>query len=612
MTDLSQQAEAALRMVREANVLSFDTETSGVDWRRNFPVGWVIGSTPTDVVYAPTRHGGGGNLPDPDCPIPTTAAGDYKQHRFEKELAKAFDDRNRVGKGPVVGHNLKFDAHFSANVGVMLGRNLSCTQNTQALLDEYTKSFSLDAVAREHGVTAKRGEELYRHLANLFGCVPDRKSMAHFWETSGQDPLVVEYATGDGVTTLELYLAQKAKIEAEELDRIWRVENELIWTLFRMERRGIKVDTEYLQHTLQTIEQRVEQAYEELPDGFNPRSPKQVQEYVEQFATDWPTTEKGNPSFTEKWLKTFPQGQNVVAVRKWTNLANSFAHPLLEEHTHNGRVHSTLNQNKADDHGTISGRLSCSFPNLQQVPKHDKELAQLFRAAFVADEGMEFYEADWSQAEPRLFAHYSNDKRLVDGYNADPPKDVHTIVAEMLNKDRATTAKRMNMGIFTGMFPKSFAGHMGCSVPEATEMWNSWHQLFPAIRPFQDKAKQVMMSRGFVRTIMGRKGRLENRRFAYKAVSKIIQGGQADMMKHKMVEIDKQLEAEGDRIHLLMQVHDSLIWQAPANEYGRKRSAELKDYMADVQSEPFNLRVPFVSDFGVGRNWAEASFGEQN
>lgn len=610
MTDLAQQAEQALRMVREARVLSFDTETSGVDWKRNFPIGWVIGSSPTDVVYIPTRHSGGGNLPGGERP-PVSPIDPYKPHPFEIELAKAFADRRQMDTGPIVGHNLKFDVHFSANVGVMLGRNLSCTQNNEALLDEYARSFSLENVAKSHGVTAKKGDELYAHLANRFGCAADRKSMAHFWETNGQDPIVVDYAVGDGVTTLELWHEQKRKIDAQELDRIWRIENGLIWTLFRIERRGIAVDEEYLRQMLATIEQRVADAYEELPEGFNPRSPAQVRMYVERFKNDWPTTEKGNPSFTEKWLKTFPEGKNVIAVRKWTNLANSFARPLLEEHVYNGRVHSTLNQNKADDYGTVSGRLSCSAPNLQQVPKHDKELALMFRKAFTADLGMEFYEADWSQAEPRLFAHYSQDKKLVDGYNATPPKDCHTIVAEMLNKDRATTAKRMNMGIFTGMYPKSFAGHMGTDLANATEMWQSWHDLFPGVRPFQDQAKQVMLSRGYVKTIMGRRGRLEKRSLAYVATSKIIQGGQADMMKYKMVEIDKQLEAEGDEIQLLMQVHDSLIWQAPDTDAGRKRSEEFKDYMADVQGEPFNLRVPFVSDYGKGKNWAEASFGEE-
>lgn len=608
MTDLSEIAERTLRIVREADILSFDTETSGLDWKRNFPVGWVIGDDEASY-YVPTRHGGGGNLPG--AKTPQEADEPWEVHPYEVELAKAFEDRKRTKSGPTIGHNLKFDCHFAANAGVMLGRNISCTQNTQALLDEYTRSFSLENVAKAHKVTPKKGDELYAYIAKLVGCKPDRSSMAHFWRTNGSAPLVMDYAAGDGVTTLELWREQKRLIDHQELNTIFDIENELIWTLFRIERRGIKVDVDYLRRVIEMIEERVDAARRALPDGFNPRSPKQVMEYVSQFATDWPLTEKGNPSFTEKWLKSFPEGGNIIAVRKWSNLANSFARPLLEEHTFEGRVHATLNQNKADDYGTVSGRLSCSQPNMQQIPKHDAELAIMFRKAFVADEGMEFYEADWSQAEPRLFAHYSQDERLVEGYNATPPIDCHTMVAEMLQKDRATTAKRMNMGMFTGMYPKSFAGHMGVTVGEATELWNQWHDVFPGVRKFQDLAKNVLLQRGYVKTIMGRRGRLEHKRLGYVAPSKIIQGSQADMMKYKMIEIDRKLEAEGDQVNLLMQVHDSLNWQAPATEEGRARSIALKDEMADVQSKPFNLRVPFVSDFDVGANWAEASFGEK-
>lgn len=603
--------DGAIRMVKEAKVLSYDTETSGVDWKRNFPIGYVVGDSSSNVLYVPVRHGGGGNLPDPSNPQPTpkSPTDDWQVHSFEKELAAAFDFRNANKIGVTVGHNLKFDCHFSANAGVMLGRDLSCTMNNEALLDEYTKSFSLDSVARAHGVTAKKGEVLYEHIASLFGCAPNRNAMAHFWELSGTDPVAVDYAVGDGVTTYELYKAQREKMTAQELLQVGEIEDQLIWTLFRMERKGIKIDTEYLQTTLSQIEQRVERALEALPPGFNPRSPRQVQAYVEQFATNWPTTDKGNPSFTEKWLKTFPEGQNIIAIRKWSNLGNSFARPLLEEHTFNGRVHSTLNQNKGDSHGTIAGRLSCSYPNLQQVPKHDKELAKMFRPAFVADEGMTFYEADYSQCEPRLFAHYSKEPALVEGYNQTPPRDVHSVVAELFDADRNTTAKRMNMGMFTGMFPKSFAGHMGLDIGKATELWNRWFDEFPSIKNFQDTAKAVMLQRGYVKTLLGRRGRMEQRKFAYKATSKIIQGGNADIMKYKMVEIDKMLEANGDQSHLLMSVHDSFIWQSPDTPEGKAEAESIRDTMMDVRSEPFNLRVPFAVDFDMGRNWSEASFG---
>lgn len=608
----SEKAELALRMVREDPLIAYDTETSGVVWQKNFPVGYVV-TNEQHSVYIPVRHGGGGNLPGAKI-LPEESEGEWDIHPFEMELAKAFDDRRRLNYR-TVGHNLKFDCHFSANAGIMLGRNLSCTQNTECLLDEYAKSFSLSSCASRHKVEAKKGEPMYEHLASLFGGSPVQSQMGNYWKTSGTDKMAVEYAEGDGTSTFQLYHAQLKGVTAPDrngrtLETVFQLENDLIWTLFRMERKGIKVDVEYLEELRVEIKKKVKEASEALPKDLNLRSPVQMREYVEKVAgrTDWPKTGKGNPSFTEKYLSTFPEGKLIVDLRKWTNLDNSFISPLLENHVHNGRVHTQFNQNKADDYGTISGRLSSSHPNMQQIPKHNKELGKLFRRGFVADEGYVFYEADWSQAEPRLFTHYSREPVLVEGYSSDPPRDMHQVVADMFQKDRGTTAKRMNMGMLTGMYPKSFAGHMDLPLDEATELWERWFKLFPGIKDFQDMAKKVIMSRGHVTTLLGRRGRMENRRLAYKAVSKIIQGGQADMAKYKLIEIDTYLEQEeGDIAHLLAAVHDSFVGQYPEDD--SKIISNVLKILEDVQGPPFNLLVPFKADFGKGDNWAEATYG---
>ncbi len=609
MSDLSvaEKAEKSLRMVEEAKLISYDTETSGVDWKRNFPIGYIV-AVDTESFYVPVRHGGGGNLPDVNVKVPTESNSKYVQHKFEKQLAKSFEKRREDPNKLTVGHNMKFDAHFSANANIFLGRNISCTMNREALIDEHAKSYSLENCALRHGITAKKGAKMYEHLAQTFS-VPNTKSiMGKFWMLPGDDEIVIDYAEGDGVSTYQLWLKQQQLIKEEKLETVDQMEADLVWTLFRMERKGIKIDVEYLAEALVKIDNDNKELLDSFPEGFNPRSPKSMKLYCENAGqTDWPLTEKGNPSFTGKFLETFPEGQKVVDLRKMTNLANSFMRPLMEEHSFKGRVHASLNQNKGDNYGTISGRFSCSGPNLQQVPKHDKKLAELIRRAFMADENMRFYELDWSQAEPRLFAHYSGESALVDGYNETPPRDMHTVVAELLKVDRATTGKRMNMGILTGMYPKTFAIHMSMPLDKATKMWNLWFSMFPKIKNFQDKAKQVILRRGFVRTLLGRRCRMDNPRFSYKATSRIIQGGSADLMKYKLLEIDKWLENHGDVGQLLMTVHDSVVFQTPDTEEGRSIAEEIKRIMEDVKSEPFNLRVPFVADANDGATWADAS-----
>lgn len=617
MLSPSEAAERAIRMVRECKELSYDTEGTGLDWKRNAPIGYVVGELCTsggpvvpECVYVPVRHGGGGNLLG-GRPM-TKPDDEWEPHAFERELAAAFDHRNRLGLGRTVGHHIKFDCHFSANAGVMLGRNLADTQNIEALLDEYAPSYSLEECAKRRGVTAKRGEAMYAHISRTFGVPNNRDAMGHFWRLPGNDPVAVDYAVGDGITTGELYVAQMAQIEEEELSVVERLESELIWTLFRMERMGMRVDETRIDTLRRETEAEVDRLIREIGVGFNSRSPKMVREYMEKEGhTDWPTTAKGNPSFTEKWLKTHDAGKRILAMRQAANLINTFIGPLRERHMFKGRVHATLNQLKMDDKGTISGRFSCSDPNLQQVPKHKKHLAIPFRRLFVVDKGQLFWERDWSQCEPRLFAHYSGDENLTTGYLATPFVDAHQTVANLLSVERDPTAKRMNMGIFTGMGKPTFAGHMGWDLEKASEAHDAWYRAFPAIRGFQNKAKKRLRNRGYVMTLLGRRGRLENPRLAYKATSKIIQGSNADIAKWKLLEMDRFCEANGDLIRVQMTVHDSFNGQTEDSPRGRKLLAELDRIMEDVRGEPFNLSVPFVAEGTEGYDWAEATFGDK-
>lgn len=614
---MAEDAERALRWVREAPVLAYDTETSGIDWKRNQPIGYVFTPDSTSSVYIPIRHGGGGNLMDINVPPLSTPEDAIVVHSFERELAAAFAERD-ARDFITIGHNLKFDLHFSANAGVHLNRRLECTQTNEALLNEHAAGFGLGDCAQRRGVTAKKGDDLYAHMAQKFGGAAKREQMANYWRLPGNDVLGAEYAAGDGITTLEVWQDQRRDRDAQPVDmsRVWQLEADLIRTVYRMERRGIKIDAARAEEVKNELLRRIADYVYTLPDGFNVRSPSHMRKYCEDLGhTDWPLTApsmrfpKGQPSFTEKWLNSFEEGRRIVAIRESTNLINSFLSPLMERHAFAGRVHPSLHATAIDGFGTISGRFSCSNPNMQQVPKHNKELGKLFRSIFVPDEGMTLYEGDYSQCEPRLFAHYAREPALVEGYSSDPPRDMHRVAADMLGVDRDTVAKRMNMGLLTGMQQKSFSQHMGWTETKAREMFDAWMNVFPGIPGFQRQAKQAMISRGYVFTLLGRMCRMDEAQFAYKATSRIIQGGNADIVKYKLLEADRFLESENDAVQLLMTIHDSFLWQGVEDERSKRIMSELRTMFVDVQSEPFNLRVPFKLDVGGGENWAVATYG---
>lgn len=583
-----------------------DTETSGLDWKIHVPVGYVLGGDDEPPVWVPVRCGGGGNLLGAR-PI-SSPTDKTDTHPFEVAMARAFKERT----GRVIGHNTKFDWHFFMNAGVDIGRDLVCTAVTQTLLDEFMRSFSLDACCKVYGLTAKLGDDLYKHMSDKFGGAPDRKIMEKFWMLSGDDPVSIDYACGDIVSTSELYRAQLGAIEDQGLEQIYNLEREVLPVLCAMERRGIRVDTDYLDEMMEEVRGEVSSAYASLPSGFNVRSPKDVKNLCTQAGfVNWPKTDLGNPSFTEAFLSTFDDGRRIVNVRKMTNLLNSFAMPLRDEHVFGGRVHSNINQSKGDEHGTISGRLSYNSPNLQQIPSRDKKISQLLRKAFIADDGMQFWEADQSQAEPRLFAHYSKDTNLTAGYNKDPYEDVHAMASRTMGLHR-DLAKRLNMGIFTGMQVPSLAEHLGIPKSEAQDMFNVWHANFPGVGAFQNKARDVFKGRGFVKTLLGRKCRLDSPRFAYRATSRIIQGGGADILKNRLVAAHKFCESSPVPIEMLATVHDAFVWQAEDSDKGRAASRELVKVLEDVKSPPINLTVPIPVDAHFGNNWWNAKSGKED
>lgn len=622
--NLGDQAEEALRAVAESPIIAFDVETSGVDWRRNAVVGYVITVDQHNNWYIPVRHGGGGNIGDSEPLRESVLPRPMPVHPFERSLSEAFDERARRGF-VTVGHNVKFDSHFAANHGVMLGRNLNCTQITEALLDEYAGSYSLSACCKRHGVTEKLGDELYAHMATMFGVEDEKKMrnvMQHFWRLPGDDRLAVEYAKGDGVSTLELWRSQLDDIyevepDGRSLEGIFKLENELIWTVFRLERVGMRIDEGRLDWAFREVERLVSDASKEFPPDFNVRSTAQVKKWLEdKGVTDFPKTEptarfpEGQTSIRAKWLENHPVGQPIVAVRNALDLESKFLAPLRDRHLFAGRVHATLNQLRQDDYGTITGRFSCNEPNLQQISKRNKTLGKILRSVFIPDDDVLIYEADYSQAEPRTFAHYTESEKIMRGYMQTPFVDMHSVVAKELGVDRGTIGKRLNMGMLTGLGPKSLAGHMDWPEDKARRTWE-WYMsvFFPELRQFHQDATTIYKRRGYVWTMLNRKCRLRDRNLAYQAVSRIIQGSGADIIKYKLLEADKACEAINDEVQILMTIHDSFVFQAPEDR--KDFVDEMIKRMSSVQEPPFSMRVPFLMDVGKGENWAIASYGDK-
>lgn len=587
--------DLALAIVRESKLIAYDTETSGLTPGKDFICGYVI-TDHSHSIYVPVRHEARGNIPDAES--------------FEHALAAAFKDRARQNYR-TVGHNLGFDLRFSGWHGVILGSPLEDTMINELLIDDRTIGFGLEDCCRRHQVTPKKGDELYKAIAARFGGIPDRKQMANFWRMPGDQFEVVDYATGDGVSTLELYGSQQPILDAEQLRVPWQLECDLLPYVARLHLRGMRVDADYAARIRSEIKVAVDEKKLAFSAGFNVRSPKEVEALYRANGYDdamFDKTVSGAFSFTEKWLETNEIGDAILAVRRLEKANDSFITPLVETNNIKGRVHAQLNQSKSDDFGVAGARFSCSGPNLQAYPKRNKDVGKIVRGLIVADSGMLLEEGDAIQQEPRLFTHYSQDPALVAGYRDDPLFSIHQRANDMMFEGKEyDKAKRMAMGILSMMYPKTLAGHLRISVGEAKELRQRFlYEAFPEIGTLQNDIISVFESRGYVKSILGRKARLESKRFSYQGVSRVIQNSGGDHNKTCVLRACQYEDAYPDQIQILMPIHDSIIWQ-------RDPGHSPKEFVAALENvaQEFKLTVPIPFEVGSGANWSVASYGEK-
>lgn len=599
--------ELALEIIRdESRPIAYDTETDGVEVTSK-AIGYVITNQEYSI-YVPTDHTGGGNIPN--------------GAEFEAELGAAFADRSRFGYR-TVGHNLGFDLRVSRRKNIVLGSPLEDTMINMGLINDLTIGYGLDDCARRYGVTLKLGDELYKLLAEMFGGLPDRKQMANFHRLPGDHPVVVDYATGDGISTLEIWEKQQVELDREELRLPWERECRLLPYLARMHNRGVKIDQEQAIRLLGDgdkiqgeLNETIAAAKAKFSPGFNVRSAGDVEGLYrangyedKDFKYTAPTLSKprGQVSFTEKWLETNDIGKEILIVRQLEACASKFLVPMTQAHNINGRLHPVLNQSKSDDYGVSGARLSCSAPNLQAVTKRNEEMGKIVRSVVIADDGMLLGSADFSQQEPRFFTHYSQDPALLEGYRTGTV-DIHDRAAAVLGLPRKT-AKRLSMGMLTMMYPNTLAVHMNCELPTAKAYHKAFlTDAFPLINQFQRDVISVFEKRGYVKSILGRKARYDgNPRFAYRAVSRVIQNSGGDHMKEGILVANEFEDAYPDAIQILLSIHDSTDFQFdPGQKKVVKELIAALDNIASIA--PFNLSVPIPTEFTAGRSWSDASY----
>ena len=514
-----------------------------------------------------------------------------------------------IGK---IGQNLKYDAHILANIGIDLNGIVD---------DTMVKSYCLNSVATRHNMDDLSEYYLGHKTIHYADVAGSGKKQLTFNQVNLEDAL--PYACEDVIVTSELNKILESKLQKHpKLMTLYQtLELPLVKTMLKLERNGALVDEISLFNQQTQIKSEMQQiqtqAFEIAGDEFNLESPKQIQQIL--FSKEGlglepkRKTAKGQPSTNEEALKLLehPLVDLIMSYRTLTKLNSTYLEALPKQiNRQTGRLHTSYHQAV-----TATGRLSSSKPNFQNIPIRTEQGAQI-RSAFVSGKGNVIMAADYSQIELRIMAHISEDKNLIEAFRNNV--DVHRSTASQVfdteltkvTKDQRRKAKAINFGLIYGMSAFGLAKQIDVSRTEAKQYIDGYFENYPGVLKFMDETKEKAKSQGFVETILGRrlylpqinaKNKMLQQHALRTAINAPMQGSSADIIKKAMLDIQAWIDREDNSIKMIMQVHDELVFEVPA-----EKSKEYAENLRSLMAEALKLSIPLVVDVGIGSNWQEA------
>jgi DNA polymerase I-like protein with 3'-5' exonuclease and polymerase domains len=522
-------------------------------------------------------------------------------------------------------HNAQYDLGWLSTVGIYPAGRIVDTMVAAPLLDENRYSYSLNALLKDYLGESKSERDL-KQAARDFGLANAKSDMYRLPAI-----YVGEYAEQDAGGTLRLWQHFKRRIYEENLSDIFELETDLIPVVHKMRERGVRVDEERATVSGDLLEQKEQELLlmVKRETGLNVEiwAAESISKAFDVLGLTYARTAKtGAPSFTKEFLHghEHPVAQAIVQARELNKARTTFVRTLLE-HAHKGRIHCEFHPLRSDEGGTVTGRFSCSSPNLQQIPSHNKFIGPMIRGLFLPEEGQRWGAFDYSSQEPRLVVHYAyllglpGAEAFHKAYQADRRTDFHQIAADLVNIKRKP-AKTINLGLFYGMGKGKLANSLSLPMDEANALFEKYHEAVPFVSKLSEHCMRRAEERGMIRTLLGRRCRFDKweprrwgasgfpkphtealaeygpeikRAFTYKTLNKLIQGSAADQTKKAMLELYRQ------GILPMLQLHDELDVSIESDEQGAK--------VVDIMENCVPLEVPSVVDAAYGATWGEAS-----
>ncbi|MCG3203725.1 MAG: DNA polymerase I [Elusimicrobia bacterium] len=578
--------------LKKAKRLSYDLETDGLDTSRCDIVGVAVSVEEGESWYIPVKHSYMG-APDQLPWIETSKV--LQPLLEEKTLLKC-------------GQNLKFDNAILERHGIFVVGPFFDTMIAAYCVDPGRNSFGLKDLA------ADILHERMTRIDELIGKSPD----ANFSFVPIEQ--AAPYAAADAEVVFRLVDVFNKKLDDEGTRELFEnLEMPLVQIIQSMESTGIRVDVPYLADIGKSFEKQrraIEQEIFKLAgEEFVLNSPKQLARILFE-KLKLPPVKKTKTGFStdeevlNKLSQDHPICAKIILVRELGKLNSTYVESILklvDEKT--SRVHTSFNQT-----GTITGRLSSSEPNLQNIPIRT-ENGRLIRRAFVASPQQVLVSADYSQIDLRSLAHMSGDPALIEAFHqggdvhAATASDMFNVALAQVTPEMRRSAKAINFGIVYGQQAYALSQSLNIPMDKAKEFIQKYFEKYAGVRAWIESTLENARKTMVVSTLAGRRRRVPEinsansftRGFAERvAVNTPIQGTSADIIKFAMIRVFDDLKKSHLKTKMLLQVHDELLFDCPKDEL-KKALPLIRHGMEGA----FKLRVPLVVDIKTGHNWAD-------
>ncbi len=593
--DTAKKLADLIKELDKAEIISFDTETTSTEEMRAEIVGISLAIKEGEGYYIPTGHRAGTNLP------------------LEQVLAalKGPLTNPKIGK---IAHNAKYDYIVLARHGLHVTPLTFDTMLAEFIIDPSSRSMGLKNMAFN-----KLGEEM-THIEELIGKGKKQITM---------DEVAIEsaapYAVADAEVTLRLLPIQREglkRVNGEKL--LEEIDLPLTPVLADMEMNGIAIDLPFFQETGARLAKRMaeieKQVYELVGKPFNINSTQQLSDVLfKQLGLEPPDrgnkTASGHYSTSAGVLDLLRGKHSVVDMilehRELSKLKSTYVDALQAAvNSETGCVHTNYSQI-----GAVTGRLSSSNPNLQNIPIRSEEGRRL-RNGFIASKGNVLLSVDYSQIELRIVAHMAQDENMLAAFRAG--QDIHTATAvaifgvkpEDVTKQMRRRSKGINFGLIYGMSVFGLTRYTDLTLAEAETFVKAYFEQFPGVKRYLDGIRKKAAQQGYVETLLGRRRyfpalqgkanvQVKNRE-EREAINAPVQGTAADIMKIAMLRVSPALKAAGLKAKMLLQVHDELVFECPKNEL--KETARV---VQEVMANAYPLDIPLSTETRYGTNWGE-------